>query len=511
MESATVRRALQLTRRGLFGIERGVSGVPRGARAESLRLYGLVAPVVCASMLVHVLGGCGTADSDFVFDGSGMADAGSGSDGSGSTDPDVPLRPCEAELDCRGGETCLAGVCRESCRAGEPCDGPFFACDASSGFCVECLDDADCAGQAFLCDPDLQTCSVETCAATSDCPGGTLCADSRCVSLDDVICEPGIETCVDNTVEACSADGTELTRARCADRTSCVVDDNGIASCVDWVCDPLDTRCSRLTSVERCADDGTAWIETECAEDEVCDAGSCLPTICEAAARECDGLVALECNAIGTAGLASNCADPAVCGAEENGCSCVNGECVARVCIPGASECAASGVRVCNATGDGWSDVVACDADQACQGGECISRTCTPGALECAGNLLLTCQADGRSRTTSDCGAAGRACFEDFSATGCSPRVCVPGERLCLGDSSTAVVCDALGASYEEDPCAETEVCRFGACAPRACDPTAPARCQNGSVVLCDAELDQEVIVENCPARGLICVDGACQ
>jgi uncharacterized repeat protein (TIGR01451 family) len=102
--------------------------------------------------------------------------------------------------DCPAGSMCTdivngAGQCSGStgCAQDTDCSSPLLRCDvsASSGKCVECLVDADCASP-FVCDPTRKTCTECTPAMAAACKpdlAGAACLSSgQCGCTDDADC-----------------------------------------------------------------------------------------------------------------------------------------------------------------------------------------------------------------------------------------------------------------------------------------------------------------------------------
>lgn len=286
-------------------------------------------------------------------------DAGNGSgdtdEGSGDNRPD--LADCEDNLDCRGGEVCRDGSCRESCSEDDPCQGELGVCDVAVSYCVQCDDDGGCeAGQRCIaawcetfCDTDEQCpidrycdfptgeCFVPDCFEDSDCAGGERCSDLRCVSIDapvdetcrgDADCERG-EICNRGVCEP--LDGPDCTSsAQCRAGEVCVS-----GECI-------------AESSPDCSSDA------ECRGGERCDNGFCVaievPDCVSAAdcgqGETCrDG----ECEAVS----AAECSENAQCGA---GQECVFGSCIAVVTPP---ECASD---------------FDCFATEFCREGFCVDR-----------------------------------------------------------------------------------------------------------------------------------------
>jgi hypothetical protein len=163
--------------------------------------------------------------------------------------------------------------------------------------------------------------------------------------------------------------------------------------------------------------------------------------------------------------------------------ACKNGAC-AGVCVPGATQCDASGknVQTCDANG-AWQTSTACPF--VCSGGACAGA-CTAGAKQCSGTSVQTCDANATWMTTEACpfvcdqGACTGTCVpgttqcdgltvDSCDATGtfqptvtcpfvcdagaCS-GVCVPGSTQCVGATMTAQSCDGTGTWIDGAPCA---------------------------------------------------------
>lgn len=126
---------------------------------------------------------------------SGGADVGFGEGGSVPPPP-----PCFVTgfcpTDCtRGGAGCLG------CDTSGDCGGPFPVCDRALGFCVECIDDADC--EARFGDP-YDECSAGRCVACQkdeDCMGDDRCFGGLCGECFDSDHCPNGEVCLGGRCE----------------------------------------------------------------------------------------------------------------------------------------------------------------------------------------------------------------------------------------------------------------------------------------------------------------------
>lgn len=117
--------------------------------------------------------------------------------------PVSPFTVCIDSTDCRGGEICTGGFCREACSSSDPCTGALRACDTSAGLCVGCVTSDDCAvsercvsrtceffctedehcPQPLYCNFEDGTCFEAECLTDAECSGGFRCGDLRCVPI----------------------------------------------------------------------------------------------------------------------------------------------------------------------------------------------------------------------------------------------------------------------------------------------------------------------------------------
>ena len=167
---------------------------------------------------------------------------------------------CAADIDCRGGEICLADRCRTVCGTDATCEGDAV-CDEVAGVCVEpCESDGDCAG-GEVCHSDSRRCvpigpladggpqSGETAdAGTPDCMVGWAWCDGTCVPEGPLACGASCERC-----EAPAHGSTDCVSGACV--TAC---DAGYEECATGCCDmddPPPTGCGDglCAGAETCA------------------------------------------------------------------------------------------------------------------------------------------------------------------------------------------------------------------------------------------------------------------
>lgn len=189
--------------------------------------------------------------------GGGSAGGASGTGGSGGATPDPTY--CGNPDDCGTNEYCAPdGTCHSGDCTQDGCIFGFL-CDSSSGTSVctpespfACGSDADCSGQGFLCVSGVCTAPSDQCFDQTQCPGGDVCADGKCVPS----CANG-ETCPSDF--SCSVDVGLCTTPV----TSCsITNDCGSADvvCVDGACVPR--------SPDGTCPSGSVWVENGCIPDQ---------------------------------------------------------------------------------------------------------------------------------------------------------------------------------------------------------------------------------------------------
>jgi hypothetical protein len=190
-------------------------------------------------------------------------------------------------------------------------------------------------------------------------------------------------------------------------------------------------------------------------EDPACVAGACKP--CAPGARECQGLQANECTAIGEWTAADLC--PYLCDA---------GVC-SGACVPGTTQCNGTAVESCTASG-AWQFSTQCT--YACIDGACAGD-CVPATVQCtpSGTGVQLCDSMGAWQTTM----CADACDQGQCITGC-----VPNTTRCA-DSMTVQVCDTTGA-WQNQTCSQpTPDCEGGACECLAPATSCPSACTDTS------------------------------
>ncbi len=473
--------------------------------------------LVCLFVLAAPFLACSTAAPDL--------DAGTETPVSEEDAGPPPLPGCEDNSDCSGGEACREGLCRTVCAESDDCSGFYGQCDPDLQHCVECFNDAPCDADETCeeglckfhcrsddhcaadeaCDEESGACFEQECEENSDCQGGYLCTESRCVSIDPVICEADTLRCDGDVVVDCNGDGTDATRSDCAADERCV-EDGDLAACLVLVCAPNEIGCSDAGGAFLCDATGTSRTEVPCNDNQYCQAGVCRNRQCEPSSATCSGDALVLCDALGSATESLLCDDTPACEDEAFGCACVDDGCVPRVCQPETSECAANGYRSCNDNGTGYAPLVACD--ESCAGGACVPSTCTAGEARCSGDTLLTCNGTGNGWIETSCGATGEACVESGDGASCAERACEPLSMVCSDDGRSVITCNGIGTASTTTACGADDYCEGGVCSPQVCEPGTRSCAGPASTQSCDA-IGSELTVTAC-AAGKVCEDGAC-
>ncbi len=450
----------------------------------------LGASLLVSSALLVVLAACGSGDASSDTDGgpTPIGDTGAGDVGStdAGADGGTDLLPCTDNLDCRGGEVCRDGFCREACREGDVCSVDGQICDPELGYCIdpECADDGDCAG-GFVCDT------------------------GACVPIDPVVCDAGTSRCDGSDLIECNRDGTRETTTTCGEGTLCIDDGEGDAECAAVVCAPNEVGCLDEQTAYVCNGSGVEQLELPCDAGDYCIEGVCLPRVCEPDTVVCEGNALVTCDETGGSRQVTPCAELELCAGSAAGCVCASGECTPRVCRPGTARCVGNARQACAADGLSFEAPAACGGDEVCVAGACVDQSCTPGSVECAGDNLATCAPDGTDRELVDCSATGQICVTEGAVAACGDPACTPDSSRCAPEGESVIVCDARGSAETTVPCGPDSFCADGACSPSVCDAGDPPVCFGGDVWQCDDRGAGFDLVETC-VDGALCVSGAC-
>jgi hypothetical protein len=300
---------------------------------------------------------------------------------------------CTGDLDCRGGELCRDGQCREACGPADPCTGDLSVCDPEARICVGCATATDCAAAEsciegtcrFVCDQNAdcepgQRCDLASgscvagCDDDIDCPGGQRCQEGTCVAIAPQICSPFASACEGNNLLICRADGSAFDRSPGPTGTVCSASAAG-AACEAQICAPGTSSCFDSRTLSVCAADGLSEDLVACTGGGTCSAGVCrAASICTPNALLCDGGDAYRCNAAGTAtSLVDTCSSTEICTA--GACVSTAGRCSTGLDCPALPTSCDGNVRVSFRAG-----------------GACVGGTCDYSAVQRRTNCELTGQ-----------------------------------------------------------------------------------------------------------------------
>lgn len=381
---------------------------------------------LCCLLFAIILGACGATPVAPV-PANGDTGGGNGADAAVGNDAATDAGGCIVSSQCKGKtDQCIGGTCvaQIACKGDKDCKDAHLVCEKNLGFCVQCLDKADCV--------DDQTCNANRCL-----PPPTACASSiNCP--DGQVCDKTAKICVE-----CVAAND------CADGQSCVQ-----TICIPATCIVGPGKCVSDTEISTCKADGSGFETVKCGDKTLCQDGVCKAQICTPNANACDGDKHVKCDAQGFKSTqVEDCAAKA-------GNICQNGACVSMACTPGATSCAdVKTVATCNAKGFGF-DNAACTADQGCINGKCKPKVCTPGASLCDGTQISVCNDSGTaSKPTTDCADTKQQCIGGK----CAAQLCTPASKKCNANSYQT--CSADGMSWAGAACDDANTCTTDTCA----------------------------------------------
>lgn len=379
-----------------------------------------------------------------------------------------------------------AGPTSFDCRVSGACDIPLV-CDEATGACVECLADAQCAGNmpvgdagaATVCDLARRECvqCIEDAHCSGDTPVCRVDAESssrnRCVECqanDD--CGGATPICDDATNE-CTASCTET--ADCSgDKPACDRDRNLCVECLDdSTCSTEEPFCS--TATNQCV---------ECLADAAC---APVGEVCNLDSHRC-----VQCNADTQCQSRPGAAGP-YCDTETRLCvACLND-----------LQCDASDSSRCNTVSH---QCVGCNSDSQCEAGtrcnagvcvQCIDDShCTTAGLGVCGPAGACVECDATSQCLSADAPHCETVATDntrFTCVGCTANADCSGKGLPEFCGSSGACVDCLG----NNQCQEDSTL---------------SRCQNGTCQVCVTDTDCELFADapdNAPAckSGTGCVE----
>lgn len=126
---------------------------------------------------------------------------------------------------------------------------------------------------------------------------------------DGAVCTPAETQCVGTTHKACKADGSGWTDTECERGTACKPE-----GCVETVCTPNAVECNDAGLQVVCNVDGSGYgTPTDCETGYECVSGQCLPEICTPGTTECTPTSILSCVGNPPEWVETPCAESEIC------------------------------------------------------------------------------------------------------------------------------------------------------------------------------------------------------
>ncbi|HEY0839640.1 MAG TPA: hypothetical protein VGD74_05595, partial [Vulgatibacter sp.] len=208
---------------------------------------------------------------------------------------------CVIDLHCGLGEACVENACEPAaCEALEDCPAGSVCEDGGCVALGACADDDDCAA-----DPRVPRCGSSgacvECASEADCAGGGQCIQGSCTAptlcTSDSQCK-GAFVCTAGGCAACRTDeqcprGT-CRQGACVDRATCARDaDCATGRCEDGACaacgSDLDCRQGLWCEDGACVEAAACSSNEDCGPGRLCDGAVCQAAGCVDDALEPDG------------------------------------------------------------------------------------------------------------------------------------------------------------------------------------------------------------------------------
>jgi hypothetical protein len=346
-------------------------------------------------------------------------------------DSGPPPRACETHSQCRGGELCEMGECRQACAPDDPCTAAGTICDETRGVCVPgCGGDEDCGG-GERCDDGRCVSIGPECTEDDQCAGGERCREMRCVPIGgdaSVGDDGGTIAPMDGGTIGPEDGGTIRPR----DGGPPPPSDAGARSCEDGC--PATQRCCGDVCVNRevpVGDDGRG----DGSFDNCNGCGiACNPDRASACSRS-GGPPRCMC------GTSTPCAGSDVCVPSEGSFACTDLDTDPDNCGSVGNVCAEG--EVCSEGSCRCGDAGACPDGDSCCAGVCTDVT---EDEEHCGGCFLACAPYGNRCVGGDCLCGTDSCERPSVAT--FGEVCCAGTG-CVPQSDTN--CGGCGIECAED------------------------------------------------------------
>jgi len=361
-------------------------------------------------------------------------------------------------------------------------------CNISTGMCVPCLGDNDCAsGQT--CNTTTNQCETPpppTCTVDAQCSNGQICLNGTCT--------PG---CDQNS--QCVSNNCDLSTHTCVPPPPCTTDSQCGSGqiCLNGSCTPgcdqnnqcVSNQCD--LSTHNCVPPPTCSTDGDCASGQICLNGSCTPG--------CDQNS--QCSSNNCDLSTHTCVPPPSCSADtdcDSGQICLNG-----TCTPGCDQNSQCTSNSCDLSTHTCVPPPTCSSDTDCASGEiCLNGTCAPGCdqdNQCVSNQceLSThnCVPPPACTMDSQCGS-GQICLDGSCTPGCDKDNQCSNGQVCNTNTHQCVTPPPPTCSSDSQ-CESGQICVNGTCTPgchqdnqcpsnQICDTstnqcvTPPPQCQGG-------------------------------
>lgn len=379
---------------------------------------------------------------------------------------------CIQDGDCLGdSEKCIQNTCKkvDKCDSDKDCLALNKVCNKSAGLCVDCMSEADC-GAEQLCKNNLCVAKPKVCKSSKDCIAeGKVCDKTNgiCVEcLGNVDCEDG---------QYCKGD-----------------------VCAPWACKPNATKCTPDKKLQKCTENGDAWVTSACSGGKDCVDGQCQQTVCTPGAKTCSEGKLGDCSGDGT-----KVENLISCNKGE---TCVKDKCVGTACTPGTKTCLDNkSLGTCQPNGKDF-EITVCKAPKVCETGGCVDKVCEPGKLFCEASKLMLCSSSGgAAEVADDCPAKGLSCVNGKCG---NAGACTPNSVVCTSDKKGTKTCKADGSGYVLLACPANWLCTGGKCVEVICEPN-ELFCSASDVKKCGTDGTTATVVTTCEATKQ-CAQGAC-
>jgi hypothetical protein len=247
-----------------------------------------------------------------------------------------------------------------------------------------CIDDGDddtkwfvspCTGNT-VCESKKTEAAADSGALVASLTSGEDAAPAACVGA----CATGKSECVNDELSRLCVGGGEWQLDACGIGEKCIDGSCKLSAGGVSLCKPKEKACASERVEKVCDEDGSAWIEAPCANNESCTTDECAPSAtasCDVADSCDDNKTAIQCLGKDKGFEIVKCPGDSYC---------QNGECRGTVCAVG-TYCTANrrGVREC-VDGSKFNDVACGDNEICVQDGHkasCKARICWPDAATC--------------------------------------------------------------------------------------------------------------------------------